>query len=126
MCAQLLSNGLHSLPPGVLGPCIAGLVYGTCAAVARKCLPPRFAAWVPSSVALALGVLIGPAIPFAFLLGSLLFGALSKRGGGQWVVPVASGMIAGEGLAGIVQGVAGVCGSTAGALSLVGCYGFPC
>ncbi len=39
---------------------------------------------------------------------------------------VASGMVAGEGLAGVVQGMLGVVGVDQGAWSLAGCYGYPC
>ena len=62
------------------------------------------------------------------LAGALGFRWLEGRGSssGGWVVPVASGMIAGEGLAGILQGIMGVAGVTQGALTTAGCFGFPC
>lgn len=175
LCVQALSDGIHSLPNGVIPFTIAGLVYGTVAAVLRKFLPQRFAVYIPSSIALSLGILLGPSIPLAFLLGALMFRYclriyvymcvcvlrtyslcmclfrnicavfghfcyarlscfVSCR---LWLhkypdmyrdlgVPIASGMIAGEGLAGIAQGLLGLASVEQGSGSMAGCYGYPC
>ena len=84
---------------------------------------------VPSSVALSLGLVLGPYIPLGFLFGSVFFLAWSKRSPASYQrlgIPIASGMIAGEGLAGILQGVLGIADVRAGFISTAGCYGFPC
>jgi uncharacterized oligopeptide transporter (OPT) family protein len=127
--AQLLSEGISALPPGVIPFTIFGLVYGAVAAVLKKVLAPRFVKYIPSSIALALGILLGPALSLDFFLGAVGFWWWQHRFPSSYTefgIPIASGMIAGEGLAGILQGIFGIAGLEQGAGTLAGCYGFPC
>jgi uncharacterized oligopeptide transporter (OPT) family protein len=127
--AQLLSEGVGALPRGVVPFTIVGLVYGAVAAVLKKLLAPRFVKYIPSSIALALGILLGPALSIDFFLGAVGFWWWQKRFPSSYTdfgIPIASGMIAGEGLAGILQGIFGIVGLEQGAGTLAGCYGFPC
>lgn len=125
----MLSEGVSSLPVDVLPWAVAGLAYGTLSAFLNKYLPAEKKKWMPSSIAISLGLLLGPYLPMAMLLGCLLDLAIKARWPvvhDEMGVPVASGMIAGEGLAGILQGVFGLVKVKAGGISMAGCYGFPC
>ena len=90
--------------------------------------PCRF---TPSSSGVSLGLLLGPYIPLAMLVGCAVLTAATSRFKSQAaaqavLVPIAAGMIAGEGLAGIVQAFLGLLKVPQGLISSVGCYGFPC
>jgi hypothetical protein len=101
--AKVLSEGISALPHGVLPFTLVGLAYGAVAALLRAKLPKHYAAYVlapsldregrscaclssplpslcryiPSTVAIALGIVLGPPVPLAMLSGALVSGSLS-------------------------------------------------
>ena len=103
--AIVLSEGLDALPPKVLPVVVFAIVYaafvqvqrargggggaarrflGGCAAaswqIANKFwVPKEKKVWVPSTVAVSLGLLLGPYLPLAMLFGCVLFMWWEKR-----------------------------------------------
>lgn len=126
--AKVLAEGFDALPHGVMPFAIGGLVYGAVMALAQR-LAPAYARWTPSSSGVSLGLLLGPYIPLSMLIGCAVFTALEKRFKNDdkaktVLVVVTAGMIAGEGMAGIMQAALGVANIPQGQ---IGCYGgFPC
>eukprot|EP00500_Bicosoecida_sp_ms1_P002481 CAMPEP_0203807002 /NCGR_PEP_ID=MMETSP0115-20131106/820_1 /ASSEMBLY_ACC=CAM_ASM_000227 /TAXON_ID=33651 /ORGANISM="Bicosoecid sp, Strain ms1" /LENGTH=768 /DNA_ID=CAMNT_0050715669 /DNA_START=41 /DNA_END=2343 /DNA_ORIENTATION=- len=121
--AQVLSTGVSALPTHVLPFAAVGLGYGTLSAYLNRYLPPDKKKWFPSSIAISLGLLLGPYLPLAMLMGCLLDIVLKRRfpeRHEEMGVPIASGMIAGEGLAGIVQGVFGLLNVRQGGITMAG------
>jgi uncharacterized oligopeptide transporter (OPT) family protein len=101
--AELLSKGVGSLPPSAR----VGLVIGALAGIVIPLLEMRFPAqkkYIPSATGLGLAFTINGFNSISMFIGACLALWLSKRHAkfhGQYTVPVASGIIAGESLMGV-------------------------
>lgn len=113
--AKLLKDGPSNLPIFALEGIVVGAIAGAILAVLDETLPSRLRKWVPSATGLGIAFVIDANDSIAVFVGALaayLFErarpALSKR----WTFSGASGVIAGEGLMGVVvivlRDVAGV------------------
>jgi len=103
--AELLSDGLSALDPAARVGLLVGLIGGVVLATAAQLWPGRRV--LPSAFGLGLGIVIPFSQSMAFVLGALLAQAarsLSREGAEMHTVPVASGIIAGESLLGVLFG----------------------
>ena len=102
--AELFRVGIGNLHP-LARECIAiGLAVGTALAIVEW-LFPKGRAWLPSATGLGLGMLLPFATSLSFLLGAGLawaFGRIDKRQAERFVIPISSGVIAGESIVGVI------------------------
>lgn len=100
--SRALAGGLGALPRAAVLAMGAGAVAGAALAVLEARLSPRSARWVPSPAALGIAMVLPAATSLTMALGAAL-GALARR---RWrdeaLTPVASGLIAGESVTGVV------------------------
>ncbi len=98
--AELLSQGLASLHPTARMGALAGAALGLALPLLERALP-RAKAWIPSPMGLGLAFVMPGFISISMFAGALLAFVLEKvrrRAAEDYVVPVASGLIAGESL----------------------------
>jgi uncharacterized oligopeptide transporter (OPT) family protein len=101
---QLLGGGLGGLHPLARAGLVAGAVAGAALAL-LEALAPRLRRWLPSATGLGLGFLLPFSIPLSLLIGATAAWLWSRRrpaSAERALVPVASGMMAGESLAGVL------------------------
>lgn len=111
--AKLLSQGLDSLHPTILVGMAVGAVVGVVLTVAEQLAPPHIKRWLPSATGLGLAFVINFADSVAFLVGALAAKLWEKANPTQaeaLVVPIASGIIAGESILGIAIALLGASG----------------
>jgi putative OPT family oligopeptide transporter len=102
--AQLLANGVEALPPYALLSICVGLAVGCGLTVVEK-LAPRARKWVPSPIGLGMAFTFQGYTAMAFFIGGLVAWMYEKRRPQQaavYTIPVASGLIAGESLTGVL------------------------
>ncbi len=105
--AELFKFGVGNLHPMARYGMAIGLGVGAALAVAEWALPER-RSWIPSATGLGLGLLLPLFTSLSFLLGALaawVFGRLEPRQAERFVVPISSGLIAGESIVGIVVAI---------------------
>ena len=96
--ARVFQGGLQNLHPMARACIWWGLGAGALLVVVEFALP-KYRKWLPSPTGLGLGFILPFFNPFSMLLGALLAWGWSRRNSAQadhYVVPVASGIIAGE------------------------------
>jgi len=99
--AEILSKGLSALPPGAVEAVVIAAVLGIMFAL----LETRNARWVPSPTGVGIGMLVPAAVIFVMFLGSLverLWWRADRRSHGLYMVPLASGFIAGEAIVAVI------------------------
>ena len=82
-----------------------GLLLGAALALMERMAPRRLRSWVPSPSGLGIAMVIPGSNAIAMFLGALAALALQRRRpdlAQRYVVPVSSGLIAGESLMGVV------------------------
>ncbi|MDD5210583.1 MAG: OPT/YSL family transporter [Elusimicrobiales bacterium] len=101
--ARLLSNGIHSLHPAARMGMIAGALVGIIIPCLELAFPKR-RKYIPS----AMGIGLAMVIPFWNSLSMFIGGTIAlflektnKKGAEKYIVPVSSGIIAGESLMGV-------------------------
>jgi uncharacterized oligopeptide transporter (OPT) family protein len=94
-------SGLDSLQPSVKWAMLVGLVIGTTLAIAEKYAPKKLKKLVPSANGLGIAMVIPGANAIVMFIGAAIGEVMNRRGHGAHVVPIASGLIAGESLMGI-------------------------
>ena len=107
--SRVLSAGLEGLHPTARTAAVVGALLGVALALAEAWLPRRWRAFVPSPSGLGLAAVIPGPSSVAMFVGASLAEWLRQRRPAlaeRTVLPVASGLIAGESLLGIVLGVA--------------------
>jgi uncharacterized oligopeptide transporter (OPT) family protein len=100
--ARLLSAGLSALPPGALVALAVSVVLGVVFTVLESSRAKR---WAPSPTGLGIGMLVPANAVITMFLGAVLasgWKAASKRSSERYLVPVASGFIAGEAIVAVV------------------------
>ena len=115
--AELLSRGIESLHPTCRAGMLVGGLVGVLLTVAETFAPRRFVAWMPSATGLGLAFVIEFHDSIAFLVGALVASAYARLRPAQaeaYVVPVSSGIIAGESLMGVLIAFLGAFGLLGG------------
>ncbi|MFN9372243.1 MAG: OPT family oligopeptide transporter [Planctomycetaceae bacterium] len=110
--ARLLADGIDKLPAGALFAMIIGAVVGIVLTLLEEFLPRKYRKWIPSPTALGIAGVVPAFNSISMFLGALLAWIFSKARPAvdeKYTVPVASGLIAGESLMGVVikLGIAG-------------------
>lgn len=103
--AKLLKDGPSNLPQYALHGIVIGAVIGAVLAMCDEFLPMRVKRWMPSATGLGIAMVIDANDSLAMLMGALIAWALhryKKELAERLIVPVSSGIIAGEGLMGIL------------------------
>ncbi len=101
--ARVFQDGFDNLHPMDRQAMLWGLSIGAVLAVAEVLLP-RWKKWLPSATGLAFGMMLPFSNPLSFLIGAVAAEIWSRRSRAtaeDYVVPVASGAIAGESLIGV-------------------------
>jgi uncharacterized oligopeptide transporter (OPT) family protein len=99
--AEILSQGVSALPAGAVTALVIASLIGVLFAV----LESRHVAWIPSPTAVGIGMLVPAAVIFVMFLGSVvdrLWWRTDRRSHQSSMVPLASGLIAGEALVAVV------------------------
>jgi uncharacterized oligopeptide transporter (OPT) family protein len=98
--AELLSQGLGSLHPTARLGALVGATLGLALPLLEKAFP-RAKAWIPSPMGLGLAFVMPGFISISMFVGALLafvFEKAHRQAAEDYVVPAASGLIAGESL----------------------------
>jgi uncharacterized oligopeptide transporter (OPT) family protein len=102
--AELFRLGVHNLHPMAQHAIAIGLLGGTVLAITERVFPAQ-RRYTPSAPGLGVGMLLPFATSFSFLLGAVAAWVLARARrdtAERYVVPVASGVIAGESIIGVV------------------------
>ena len=104
--AELLSKGLDAMPAFALYGVIAGLLFGIAMPLLRKAKPE--AKWIPSGLAFGIAFIIPAFYCLSMFIGTVIFKSWEKRcpkvAAGLGFA-IASGLIAGEGLMGVINSI---------------------
>jgi uncharacterized oligopeptide transporter (OPT) family protein len=101
--AKLLSQGISTLPSSAFIAMAIAIVLGVVFTVLEQ--NPRIRTWVPSPTGIGIGMLIPATAVSTMFVGALIDWFLRKRdpkGADTWVLPLASGFIAGEALVAVI------------------------
>ncbi len=101
--AELLSAGISKLPQSALWAMLAAAILGVVFAIMET--HPRLKRWTPSPTGLSLGVLLpfsSMAAMFVGAVGGLIWQRASPRSAGNYLIPLASGLIAGEAMVAVI------------------------
>jgi len=99
--AEILSKGFDALPHGAVPALFAGIALGILFTV----LEERKIKWVPSPTGTAIGMLVPASVIIVMFLGSVVdvvWRRLNRASNEAYVVPLASGLIAGEAIVAVV------------------------
>jgi len=110
--AELLSGGFDQLPPHAVPAIVAGAVFGTLLPVIRKFVKPA-APFVLSSLAMGIAFIVPAYYSVAMFIGSMMLVAwkrISPASAAALAIAVASGLIAGEGLTGVLAAIESIAG----------------
>ena len=102
--AELLSKGLETLHPTCRTGILVGGLLGIAITVLERVVPKWLVPWIPSATGLGLAFVIDFHDSMAFLVGAVvatLAAKLRPAAAETYVVPVSSGIIAGESLMGV-------------------------
>ncbi len=105
--AVLMSEGFSALPTNAGWAMLGGLLFGITIPVLKKYIP-KLAPYLPSGLAFGIAFIVPAFYSITMFLGLVVYLVWKKRAPKQaeiFVFAVASGLIAGEGLMGIVKGV---------------------
>ena len=103
--SKAFANGIGALAPSARTAVWVGLALGIALALAERMAPKRLKAWVPSPSGLGIAMVIPGSNAVAMFLGSAAAEWMRRKrpaAAERLVVPVSSGLIAGESLMGIV------------------------
>ncbi len=106
--AELLSKGFDALPPHAEGAVVGGLLFGIVMAVLSKHGPAALRKVLPSGLAFGIAFIVPAYYSVAMFIGAVVFAIWEKRNpvaAAALGFSIASGLIAGEGLMGIVTAV---------------------
>jgi uncharacterized oligopeptide transporter (OPT) family protein len=101
--AKLLSKGVDVLHPSALWALSIAVVLGIVFTILEQ--NPRLRTWVPSPTGIGIGMLVPASAVTTMLIGALIDAFARRRdpqGTDAWILPLASGFIAGEALVAIV------------------------
>lgn len=110
--AQVVSKGLDQLPKKAHWGALFGLLFGILIPVLRKVFP-KASPYLPSGLAFGIAFIVPAFYSITMFLGAMVLSMWRKANPTQaemLVFPVACGLIAGEGLMGIVNGILAILG----------------
>jgi uncharacterized oligopeptide transporter (OPT) family protein len=102
--AELLAKGIHALPEGALAAIAVGALLGIALTLLEEFGPERLRPWLPSTTGLGIAGVIPAFNSIAMFAGALVAWTVAKanpRAADRLIVPVSSGLIAGESLMGV-------------------------
>jgi uncharacterized oligopeptide transporter (OPT) family protein len=102
--ARVFAEGFDNLHPMARHGIIVGVSWGIALAIAEVIFP-KLRKWIPSATGLGLGLILPFYQPLSFFIGALLavaFQKASAKNAERFVVPISSGLIAGESVVGVV------------------------
>lgn len=102
--AELFRVGVGNLHPMAREGIAIGLLVGTVLAIAEW-LFPRDKRWLPSATGIGLGLLLPFYTSLSFVLGAIaasVFSRAAPRQAERYVIPISSGLIAGESIVGVL------------------------
>ena len=102
--ARVFAEGFDHLHPMARHGIFVGVAWGLALGLCETWLP-KYKKWIPSATGLGLGLILPFYQPLSMFLGAVLawvFHRLSKKQAERFVVPVSSGLIAGESVIGVV------------------------
>jgi uncharacterized oligopeptide transporter (OPT) family protein len=108
--AKLLSNGLESLHPTARAAILIGGLVGALLPLIEAALPKKARAYMPSAMGLGLAMVIPGTNSISMFLGAAIARVWEKRhaiSAGTYLIPVSSGLIAGESLVGVAVALLG-------------------
>jgi uncharacterized oligopeptide transporter (OPT) family protein len=108
--AEVLSKGIDVLPTGALEAAVGGLAFGALIPVIRK-LVPKAAGFMPSGLAFGMAFIVQAFYSVTMFFGSMFlvaWMAKDKQHCKRFMFAVACGLIAGEGLGGIVNAITSI------------------
>ncbi len=111
--SKAFAGGLSALPPSAQSAVMVGLLLGVALALLEKYAPKKLRAYVPSPSGVGIAMVVPGSNGLAMFLGAAAAEALRRKNpdaAERWVVPVASGLIAGESVMGIVVALLTVMG----------------
>jgi len=111
--SKAFSDGIGALHATARSAIVVGLILGVALALLDRFAPRRLRAWIPSASGLGLAMVIPGSNSIAMFLGATVAEVLRRRNpelAEKTVVPVASGLIAGESLMGILVAILIVAG----------------
>ncbi len=111
--AKLLSHGLDALPPSAITAMVVAGIVGIGLALAEAYFP-KAARWLPSPIGLGIALVVPFSNSLMMFLGALAawgFTKINSRASERYTIPVASGVIAGESLMGIVTAILAATGN---------------
>jgi len=114
--AKLLANGIHSLHPTARMGILVGSIIGLIIPLLEKAFPKR-SAFIPSATGIGLAMVIPFFNSLSMFIGALIALVLEKKApkfADKYVIPVSSGLIAGESLMGIAVALLVATGIIAG------------
>lgn len=115
--ADLLTEGVSKLPPTALWAACTGAFIGIAMPLLEK-LMPKAKRWLPSSMGVGLGFVVPFGNALSFFIGGLIAWVWSKKrplSAAEYMIAIAAGLIAGDGLmsafSAITQTLAGLAGA---------------
>lgn len=115
--AELLGRGIGALPVSARWALLIGTTVGVLVLIMERALP-KYRRWLPSATGLGLALIIPAYNSISMLIGAMaavLLARLWPRTAQEYVIPVASGLIAGESLMAvalaILQATTGLAGT---------------
>lgn len=106
--SSIVSNGVGGLSSAAQQAMIAGLALGIVMAIIEKLAPPKVRMFLPSPAGLGIAMVIPASNSISMFIGAsiaALWRRLRPASSDRYLVPVASGLIAGESLVGITVAV---------------------
>ncbi len=108
--AKLLSNGVESLHPTARAAIVIGGLVGALLPLLEAALPKKARAFMPSAMGLGLAMVIPGTNSISMFLGAAIARVWEKRhaiSASTYLIPVSSGLIAGESLVGVAVALLG-------------------
>jgi uncharacterized oligopeptide transporter (OPT) family protein len=99
--AEILSRGFSALPPGA----VTALVIGALLGIVFTVLESRGIRWVPSPTGAGIAMVVPASVILVMFTGSIverLWARANPRAHDEYMVPLASGLIAGEAIVAVV------------------------
>lgn len=100
--AQALSRGIETIPESARWAIAIGGIVGIVLALGEGLAPKKVRVWLPSSMGLGLAFVVPFANALSFFIGaviSLVWTRVHKQTAERFIIPLASGAVAGESLA---------------------------